>query len=751
LLKKLMMGAALAALATAPTASAWAQTGDTAKTSGGLETVVVTAERKEENLQSVPASVTAITADDLDTRKLNDLTQITLATPSFELTTDNAFTLRGIGSTIFLSTVDSSVGVMVDDVSLGSPIFQSNGIFNDLARIEVLEGPQGLLFGRNASAGLLQIVTNKPVLGETSGMANVEYDGRDSAPGGQLGAVFRGTLNLPVTDDSALRINVLGSFQNPIAKANLNLSPNAQLNQTRLAAKAKYLWEPDDDTSVYFIGDYSTERGVGGIWDRTFRDAGTGIYIAANAAAGAIPGPKNLRFGIDASADFRSVDTYGAQVTITHKLAPGLTISDIAAWRQYYLSLALDTDYSALDLVNDNTHTETYTQYSNELRLAFEGDRIDGQAGIYNFWLNDSGQTVLLASLGSGIANFAGGDFVGTNTARSIAGYGQVNFHATDALTLIAGARVTNDRVSILTTEDTGTYVLNLLLFGPTGTFHYARSNTNFSYKLGAQYSIDDDTMLYATYSTGYKAPAYPTNLASNVVPIDPYIGPETVGDFEAGIKSTMFDNRLRLNVSGFLEKFHDFQTQTYDAAAGQIVYANAGGVRSNGIEISGSAKPTDQLTINFGATILSSKFTDFITSCFPGQTVAQGCVGGLFQAAGLAPPTAAKFTSTLEGVYEIPFDDEDLTLEANWYHRTRLNFSPNGDPGTALGGVDVLGANISYHFANGSELNVFCKNCADERVPTYLSHVFGDATAIIQSWDYNSVRTIGASYTINF
>lgn len=717
-----------------------------------VEEVIVTAQRVEQNLQKVPVAVTAVGGEELEVRKLNDFSQLQLVSPSFQTTTDNAFSLRGIGSNIFLPTVDSSVGVMVDDVSLGVPLFQSNGVFNDVARVEVLRGPQGLLFGRNASAGLLNVVTNRPRLGEVSGTVGGEYDNRDTAAGGNRGLVLRGTLNMPLTETSALRVNVLASSQDPIAKATVTSPPGAQVDQTqeRIAARVKYLWEPTDATSIYATADYSRERGVGGIWDRTLRTVGAGTYSASLASIGATAGPRNLQYGIDsASGDYRSVDTYGVSLNVSHKLSPNLTISNILAWRRYDLQLNLDTDYSTLDLFNTNTNGSNNRQLSEELRLAFDFDRVDGQAGLYYFGSVNNGHTQLYANFGSGIPNFYGGDFSTRNTTASTAAFGQVNFHVTDTLTLLAGGRLTYDKVKVDIAQDFGTYIVGPGLYGPQGNFKFSESNTNFSYKIGGQYQFTPDVMAYLTYATGYKGPAYPQNLGSTT--FDPYIAPETVKDLEAGVRSTLFDGRLRLNVSGFYEEFSDFQTQTYDPVAALFRLTNAGGVRAKGVEIDGAARPTEQLTINFGASFTDSEFTDFITTCYPGQTVAQGCVAGQFQAKGLAPAGAPKFTSTLQAIYDIPIGDNLLSLEANWFRRSSVNFSPNGDPGTALGGVDVFGASLTYRFAERYKASLFCKNCTDKYVPSFLSHITADPTAILQSWNYNSVRTIGVSFDIDF
>jgi iron complex outermembrane recepter protein len=766
--RALLASAAALAFAWTPAFAADAAAGDqnapqnpsTSSANGGFGEIVVYAQRKAENLQKVPVAVTVVSGDELAQRKMNDLTQITLAAPSFQVTTDNAFTLRGIGSQIWVAQVDSSVGVSVDDVSLGVPLFMSNGIFDDVAQIAVLDGPQGLLFGRNASAGLLQIVSNRPVIGKTSGDISFEYDDRDKDPGGHLGLVGKATLNLPVSSNSALRINLLGSIQNPVVDYTVNTSPNAQLNQTRLAGKAKYLWEPSKDTSLYIIADYSRERGTGGIWDRSYRtDSGTtsGTWSGpGDALEGCTAGPNNLCAGVD-GPNYRSVDTYGISANFTQKLNPSLTLSNIAAWRQYNLSLALDVDYTAINAIDLNESHQVYRQFSDELRLSYKNGKLDGQVGVYWFNSVNDSQSMLGMTAGGPLVQssyYLGGDVAAHNTDASIAAFGQFNYHVTDAWRLIFGARETHDSVGMASNEEAlATYTI--AVDGPTGRYAYRQSVSNFSYKLGTQYDLTPGTMLYVTWSTGYKGPAELANVqgvTSTGALISPYIAPETVTDLEGGIKAYFFDRRLRFNLGAFIEKFKNFQTQTFNAAADTIIYANAGGAKSTGVTLDSSAKLTNNFTINWNALYTHAKFTDFLTSCYPGQTAAQGCnlTTNVMQAAGLAPPTAARFTSTLEGVYTVPLGDNTLTLEANWYHRSSINYSPNGDPLTEQGPVNTLGANITFHYGANTTASIFCKNCTNQLVPTYMSREPIENT-VVQSWGYDSVRTIGVSFNQKF
>lgn len=722
--------------------------------------IIVRAQRVEQRLQDVPVAVTPVTAQELENKRLSDLPQLALAVPSLTVATDNSFNLRGIGSQIFTPNVDSSVGVAVDDVSLGVPIFMSNAAFVDMEQVEVLTGPQGLLFGRNASAGLLNLVTKRPEIGRFGGSVNLEYQNR-KAPGTSDGYTVTGVLNIPTGSNSALRLNVLQLDQDPVGRLITNLNPDNNPKQRRLMGKAKWLYE-NDGFSFYVIGDYSRERGIGGIWDDSWRVVGIGASGVPNSGSigqgfvtfdNLTPGPENLLRAAN-SVSKRDVDTYGISTNVGIELSDQLTLSNILAWRAYDLDFNLESDLSSAPAIDRNGGTSAYNQYSNELRLAFEGQRIDGQVGLYYF------KSDLANS--QDFTGTAGFPFVLIDSAsssalssRSLAAYGLVNFHATDALTLIAGARVTNDKVSI--DADIANNAI-VAIFGPTQSYAQSNTHTNFSYKVGAQYDINDDVMTYATWTTGYKGPAQQTALPA--VGVDPYLEPETVGSLEAGVKGLFFDRALRLNITAFYSRFKNFQVSAFDAN-GLSLLTNADKVETKGIEVNSTLRLGRGFAINYNATLLDSKFKNFPgNACFTNQNVTVGFVGtcpnnSFFNGAGIRTPVSPTYNGTVELVYGTELGSGKLDVSVNWNHRSSVNFSAAANPYTRLGPIDLFGANIAYRLDNGISLSVFCKNCTNEVNPVQLGAFPIDAAtganSIFQRWGYNSVRTFGASVRFDF
>ena len=362
-----------------------------AQTPSGFDEIIVTAQKTEQSLQDVPVSVLAVSGTELLDRNINEFTQLTLAAPTLQVGQDNNFSIRGIGTQTPVETVDPSVALAVDGVSLGRNVL-AGAPFNDVASVEVLNGPQGLLFGKNASAGLINVTTQRPVLGEFEGFAGVEYLVRDTTPDNATGTVTRGTLNIPVGDKSALRINGLYSDQESLIE---NIFPNpdtvrVDLDQERWGVKAKFLYE-NGPFSAYIIGDYNENSGAGGRLSRTFRsvEPGDDRVFQSIVADNITPGPENFTNASDGT-QFRDVDIGGAQATLSYAFENGFEIINIAAWRFFDSDQNIHSDFnSSLDII-DNPNSNDYNQFSNELRLVLpKNDKLNGQVGLF-FFQSDS-------------------------------------------------------------------------------------------------------------------------------------------------------------------------------------------------------------------------------------------------------------------------------------------------------------------------------------------------------------------------
>lgn len=740
--------------------------------------IVVSAQRRTERLQDVPVSVTALSADTLRSRNVNDLSQIALAAPSLQVGSDNTFAVRGVGTQAFATTIDSSVATSFDEVNLGRP-FLAQGLFNDVERVEVLNGPQGLLFGKNASAGLLNVVSTRPKLGEFGIDTNFELSNRDT-PGGNgdsWSMIARGTVNVPVGNDGALRINGTYSYEEPsttfVGKRDVRNEPDRE----QYGVRAKYLQQLTPSLELYAIGEYAESHGVAGIYDRTYRQLGAGsVNVGPLEASGIVPGDKNFTYAGDGGF-WRDLKLGGAQASLAWTSPGGVVVSNIAAWKFYNFDSQLDVDFTNSNGANVNRSHANYDQFSNELRIALPSEnRLSGQAGLYYFHstIDQQGQIAgnnylpgfLLPAFpfcvgAAAVPNapppacstsnsyFLGRDNAYRMKTDSYAAFGQLTFALSDTLKVFGGGRVTRDEIAIDLVQIEDAYFVPL---GVPGSFSQSYGNTDFSWRVGGQYQATSDAMFYASYGRGYKGPGFNDTAATSDANL--LVRPEKSNTAEIGLKTSWFNRRLIFNVSAFHTKFDDYQTQSLDTALQAFVVQNAASVTSKGIEVTIGATPVHGLSINGSATFLDSKFGDFAgAECYPGQT---GCIGGSFNARGLRTPTAPKFASSVQAMYELdtgggvhPF------IEGNWYHRSSINYLINRAPGALVPTTDLIGASAGLRLDNGIRVAIFCKNCTNEYNPNFIGLDAGDATQGVASYQqqfgFDSARTIGANVQFRF
>ncbi|BFM07730.1 TonB-dependent receptor [Halioxenophilus aromaticivorans] len=744
-----------------------------------LEEIVVTAQRTSESLQDVPVSMLAVSDEALESRNLNDLQQLSLAAPGLQVGQDNSFAMRGVGTLVFGNTVDSSVALAVDDVNYGRPAL-GGAAFNDIERVEVLYGPQGLLFGKNASAGLLNVITTRPQFDEFSGEVSAELALRDTTPKDATGLLTKATLNAPVGDNAALRFNALYSDQEPVA-AMIGGGGSADENAEQYALKAKYLHELSDSLELYVIADVSSEAGIAGIFDRTLRQVGEGS--PANevlAADGITAGDDNLEFAADGDY-YRDLDTGGLQASLSYSFDNGFDLFSVTSWRYFDLEQQIDTDYLSIDGLSRNASDTHYDQYSQELRLALPNDnRLNGQVGVFYFYSevdtygelagssaipgfvlagfpfcvgSPDATDALCAATGTANSSFLGSDNQSSLTTESMALFGQFNYELSDSLSLIAGARVTQDDVDIDLTSGTGADGYFVNIGGATGQFSESQSNTNVSWKLGTQFYIAEDVMAYASVSTGYKAPGFNDSAASELTPLA--VAEETSTNLEAGIKSTVLGGRVNLNASVFRQEFEDYQVQSFDTGAQTFITQNAAEVTTQGLELNVKALLAENVTLTNATTLLDSTFDDFPgTQCYPGQ--ADCSAEGTFNAAGRTLPLAAEVTSTTQIMVDFDLNDSvSGYVESSWYYRSAINFKVNEAPGTELDAINVIGFSLGLRSTDGWSVSLFCKNCTDEKVPTFIDFYAGDAlegiATYVQAWGFNSVRTLGLNIGYEF
>lgn len=752
---------------------------------GASDDIVVTAQRRSENVLRVPLSVSVVSGDALTQQGVNNLNQMTRVAPSLQVAQDNTFSVRGIGTATFATTVESSVSQVVDDVVLGNNEFASNS-FYDIARVEVLNGPQGLLFGKNASAGLVNITTVRPKLGVFSFDGDVELVNRDRPISDGQGVQVRGTVNAPLSANSAVRINAVYSDQDSITYPQVNSAVRNDMNPRSLGMRVKYLWEPTDALSIYVIGDYNRLRGISGRYDVTFRQFGAGsVYPALGLTAGT----DNLIYRSEAP-NYRDAENGGLQANIAYRLSNGVEITNIAAWKQSTVNYQFDSDNTPVNFFSFNQAHSRFNQYSDELRVALpDGERLSGQAGLYYYHSDNAtkgfrgGNNGVPAAVGVNFPfcigatalgappaacpvsnrSFLGQDYNFTLKQDSYAAFGQVGYKLTDTFRLTAGGRITRDTGSIDLLENTGKYFVTLGV--PNNRTVQSVANTNFSFKVGADWQATPDLMVYGFYGQGYKGPGF-----SNTSPApgaDLRVRPEISKGGEIGIKGRAFDRRVTFSLSAFDTRFSDLQVQSFVQALRTFVLSNAATATTKGVDFSVQARATKDLMFTGSAVYSDAKFNNYPgAQCYPTQTT-DGCRAnlnssdpnfvGVFNAAGYQVPLSSRFTSTVGVEYE-PQLTNRLTGQfgASLYHRSR-QASGIGEP-FFIPEWNTLDAHLGVR-TDRWNISLFCVNCTNSVRPVSIGSDGGDANPIggppvltlAQRWGFNSVRTAGLRLGVNF
>jgi iron complex outermembrane receptor protein len=718
--------------------------------------IIVTAQKRAENVQDVPLTVSVASGELLKSRVIFDSSQLPNIAPSLQLQGVNNvagavnFSIRGIGTVSYAPTVESSVSVVIDGIAMGKPTL---GIlqFFDIDHVEVLSGPQGMLFGKNASAGVVSITTNRPALNEYSAMTHLSYGSHNEAVG-------QAVVNVPIGDTSAIRVAGFGTHRDGFFNYK-STTDQSTLAQREYGVRMKYLWEPNDSFDLYVSGDITHENGTGPGGLSYFKAAPGGVIEEALAADGIVAGSENTAIG--SGPDFFAHFTLrGIQAEANLDIGDH-TVTNLIGYRKFTQSSGNDIDGTSADIFDTNTQDQDHQQFSEELRLTSpSGGALEYVAGLYYFdgrYKNRQYQlaNLLMTDFPPGVIAFIGSDNSQVADLESVAAYAQSTLRISDVLRLSAGARITHDKVSSTSLNlETPT----LAAFDPPGGGTERTKNTNISYRIGAQYDIARDVMVYASYARGYKGPAFNSQFNSG-----PVIRPEIPVAVELGIKSQLFDRSLILNAAIFRQTFHDYQAQTYDAIRQTFLVANAGSVVSQGAEFSARFAPRSVpgLTMGVNGTYLDAYYRRFPGNpCYAAQTEAEGCeLGtGTTDASGNALAGAARWTVTSDARFESPMTNRvSAFIAGDFYYRSKVNFSPTADPNTIQNGFIRLGANFGIADIDDHwKLYVFGRNLTDERVRTNIIGLsFFDDAALggdyIQFFGPDSFRTVGVGLDLRF
>ena len=664
------------------TAPALAQDAPPAEQRRGLDEIVVTAQKRSENLQSTPLAVSAITAEAIEQRGITDVSSLTAIAPNITVTTapasssNTAIFIRGIGDQEPVLTSDSPVSIYVDGVVLGR---STGAVFDlvDLERIEVLRGPQGTLYGRNTIGGAVNFITAKPakefgIKQRFSYGSFNQWQTRTTVDTGELGnSGVRAKLSYVHRQQD-------GYVNDPTAKSSRD--PGA-LNID--AARFALSFDNGGPFRADYASDFNHRESIAPAFQATVMRPDVLAYLnnspSLGGAAPVISTKRKKRLALD-NDGLLTDKVWGHTLTLEYDLGENTTLRSLTGYRNWknidrgddldglsgILGLTadpgilaggpfIDTGVKPITLFTSSNHRKQH-QWTQEFNLLGKvGDRVDYVLGLFYFKeksreINPQFPTIVLnefyAAPAYALLSYR-------HKSRSAAAFGQVTFHATDKLSFTGGLRYTSDKKDLYQVSP---YTRQL-----SKKFH------KLNWAVSADYQANKDVLIYGRVATGYKAGGFNARSSNSGYK------PETLTSYELGLKSEFFDRRVRLNAAVFHAIHKDLQIQQFQAGSrgATSITVNAGKAKYTGIELEGQAIIATGLTLSGTLGYVDRKYKKF-TILDPGsETYVDVADEARF-------PFSSKLTWNAALQYEAPrFDFGQLTARVEYNYRGKIYFHP--------------------------------------------------------------------------
>jgi len=742
----------------ASSTSAWAQDAAAPQAASeqsrrGLDDIVVTARKREENAQDTPIAITAMSGSMIEDRQIANVAQVASYAPNVNIqpvgnisgssASLTAF-IRGVGQTDFNITVDPGVGIYVDGVYVARSV---GGLLDmaDIGSVQILRGPQGTLFGKNTIGGAIIVNSKQPT---------DKFELQLEATTGRFNrADVKGIVNIPISDTLAMR--AVASYETRDGYQRRLFDGGRQGDKDSFSGRVTFKWEPSDAFTATLAGDVNIRREASAAYTlvenrdspdllqivningRTvaFPSSNFG-YNKLGGGAGQCGAPGELapvsnpncvssRWLTDdidetwAGGPNRSdFDLWGTNLTLEYDMGD-VTLKSISAYRDQKSTIEFDFDVTPLEVLGLTNNIDLW-QASQELQLigSVLDDRLKFTLGA--FYLKEKGEDI--EPLRFGFANFFSGGKINND---SYAAYLQATFDVTDRLSITPGIRYTDETkrfdpsAQVITRDYTqgvlppypdgvfiqysrcivGQAVPQLLPNGfpdpacvpaavnPGGNHTIPAVEVNAKAKewtpsVAANYQFTDDIMGYASYSKGFKNGGF----SQRIFPaeqVTPSFTPEFVTSYEIGLKTELFDRRLRLNLALFQSDYSDIQIVVNEGIAPKV--RNAGKGRIKGFEVEGQAAPTDWLRIDYGLGYLDAKYRTVDPSAFPVN------LGSKFA-------FVPEWTTTVAAnITAFDNDNGKLSIRGDWYYQSGTFKDAVNSPQLYQSGYSVFGANASY------------------------------------------------------
>jgi iron complex outermembrane receptor protein len=662
--------------------------------------IVVTAQKRSENIQNVPISITAVTGRTLKEAGVTSFHDLATIAPSFTShewgdSRTSLMTMRGVASQEANPGEQSSIGVFLDGVFLSRTGMGSSQDLLDVERVEVLRGPQGTLFGMNTAAGLIDVITRQPSLTHADGYGELVY-------GSYNDFEARATVSGPIIADtlgaslSGYDVSHDGYTYDPVIHDHVD-------NERKYGLRAKLRYETANFDAT-FSADYHKETSAccSAIFDKVLPGANIfGVPIAPLAPAGYPYSRETVQDTVNQNPS----EGGGVSGELNWRIG-GLTLTSLSAFRFWNASPVSDIDSLPLRELDNFIINQRHQQFSEELRISSpSGERLEYVAGLFYFYHHSTDYEDL--ALGPDAPSFL--IVPGTNGATvissrvddtSYAAFAHVDYHWTDQLTTSAGVRYTQEPQTADFTQTSNNFAYPTL-----GTTDQSRNDGQATWMADVSYKWSPDVTTYVSVARGFKPGGFDlTRLAD----LDKFqFNPETNTNYEVGLKSLLFDRRLSIEAAAFYTDYQNFQAQAFDGV--NIITTNAGAFVSKGVEAQLTARPIDGLTLTAAGSYTDARYTRFPNGqCLPG-------VAGVCNLAGKRLSLAPQATFNAAAEYRRP-------ISAGWDGYARLDYSYTGgvyfsqslDPNSFQPAYSLVNARIGVESDKRLSIELFVRNLTD-------------------------------------
>jgi iron complex outermembrane receptor protein len=742
--------------------------------------IIVTAQRREQKLSEVPLAVQAFSADQLRQANVTGTDMLSQISPSLSFASAfqaaaSSISLRGVQSLSNVGGVQPSVGVVIDDVPVSRQV-EAVLELADIDRIEVLSGPQGTLFGKNATAGVVNIVSKNPqpeFAGSFEG--TVTYDDQQSV---------RSMLNVPLSSRVSARFN---GYYDRMGTRFQNVGGRDQGDRDAWGVNGKLLFDLGPGSNLLLTAQYNHAWGTAGVYHVIAPVAGSLGLLQRQMLGPAIG------FGVETiDQNTPTVDAYSSQsytAKFTTPLADRLSLAAVTGYRRLKNRGVIDIDVGPIGgnlgtglspnplnypiefLAVPNSHFDTYKYWSQEFRLSYSAPGVDIVGGFYYQNYDETRHLrTTLRSDGSRVGRTPGLKYINDYIVDlgiaddTYAFFGDATVAIAPTLKLFGGLRYTGERVRLQYyrtnwfNQDNGSFNYATMVNSapPTGvtSFTSSKSYSDLSGRAGIQWQPQHGINFYASYNKGYKGPA--VNSASSATANGALVPPEKANAFEIGAKLRLFDNRLAIDASMFKQTIDNIQ-QTAVLNGVQTTLISAGALKTDGFEVNIIANPTRSLTLTTGVAYNNARYSGpYRFTCGPSYTPGVGIcdINGTLPLDGLPAIGIPRWKVVSSATYKREVGANLVAtgrVSLEW--RTPIQYTLFQDPVyTRDGNTGILNASLSVGKSDDRwQLMVFVNNITDKFHYSYLNT---SATTIGNSYgtlprDYKRYGGLKLSYAL--